>query len=77
MLGSHSLLIVGIILLAVGFTLESGANGAVKAIKMRAKLATGDDLATSNSRVTHWPEGPPDVGRDRARPANPAERKLG
>ncbi len=41
MLGSHSLLIPGIILLAVGFTLESGATGAVKAIKLSAKLAGG------------------------------------
>ena len=38
MLGS-SLLIPGIIVLAVGATLQAGATGAVHAIKLTAKLA--------------------------------------
>jgi hypothetical protein len=42
MLGSNVLFVLGIVLLAVGFTLQAGATGAVKAIKMSAKLAAGD-----------------------------------
>jgi hypothetical protein len=38
MLGSSALLIPGIVLLAVGLTLQAGATGAVRAIKMSAKL---------------------------------------
>ena len=38
MLGSHVLFIPGVILLVVGFTLQAGATGAVKTIKMSAKL---------------------------------------
>ena len=41
MLGSHTLFILGIILIAVGLTLQAGATGAVKAIKMSAKLVSG------------------------------------
>lgn len=77
MLGSHSLLIPGIFLLAVGFTLESGATGAVKAIKMSAKLASGHDSAAIDSTAGHPPKEAPDVGRGETRPANPAERRLG
>jgi hypothetical protein len=39
MLGSKPLLIPGIILLAIGATLQAGATGAVRAIKMSTKLA--------------------------------------
>jgi hypothetical protein len=42
MLGSRALLIPGIFLLAFGFTLQAGATGAVRAIKMSARLATGN-----------------------------------
>jgi hypothetical protein len=38
MLGSKALLIPGIIIIAVGVTLQAGATGAVKAIKMSTKL---------------------------------------
>jgi hypothetical protein len=41
MLGSHTLFILGIILLAVGGVLEAGTEGAVKAVKVSAKLVTG------------------------------------
>jgi hypothetical protein len=41
MLGSHTLFILGIILLAVGLTLQAGATGAVKTVKMSAKLVSG------------------------------------
>ena len=42
--GSHVLFALGIVLLVVGLTLQAGATGAVKAIKMSAKLATGKPL---------------------------------
>jgi hypothetical protein len=41
MLGSHLLFPLGVVLLLVGLVLQAGATGAVKAIKMSAKLATG------------------------------------
>jgi hypothetical protein len=39
---SHVLFALGVVLLALGLTLQAGATGAVKAIKMSAKLAAGD-----------------------------------
>jgi hypothetical protein len=42
LLGSPMWLPLGVILLAVGLTLQAGATGAVKAIKMSAKLAAGE-----------------------------------
>jgi hypothetical protein len=42
LLGSNVLFALGVVLLAVGLTLQAGATGAVKAIKMSAKLAAGD-----------------------------------
>ena len=41
MLGSDVLFILGVILLVVGFTLQAGATGAVKTVKMSAKLVSG------------------------------------
>lgn len=41
MLGSSVLLIPGIVVLAVGFALQAGATGAVKAVKMSAQLVAG------------------------------------
>ena len=41
MLGSNTLFILGIILLTVGLTLQAGATGAVKTVKMSAKLVSG------------------------------------
>jgi len=38
MLGSKALLVPGIVLLAIGFTLQAGATGAVRAIKFTTKL---------------------------------------
>ena len=45
MLGSKALLIPGIFVLAIGFTLQAGATGAVRAIKMSAKLGVGREPA--------------------------------
>jgi hypothetical protein len=44
MLASHALFIPGVILLAIGLTLQAGATGAVKTVKMSAKLISGRNL---------------------------------
>ena len=44
MLGSTTLFILGTIVFAVGLTLQAGATGAVKTIKMSAKLISGRNL---------------------------------
>ena len=41
LLGSGRLFVLGIILVCIGGTLQAGATGAVKAVKMSAKLMTG------------------------------------
>jgi UPF0716 family protein affecting phage T7 exclusion len=41
MLGSHVLFIPGIFVVAIGFTLQAGATGAVKAVKLSAHLVAG------------------------------------
>jgi hypothetical protein len=41
MLGSHILFIPGCVVIAIGVTLQAGATGAVKAVKMGAKFAPG------------------------------------
>jgi hypothetical protein len=41
MLGSHTFFIPGVIVFAIGLTLQAGATGAVKAVKMSAKLVAG------------------------------------
>jgi hypothetical protein len=41
MLGSHVLFVPGVVLMCLGFTLQAGATGAVKAIKMSATLLAG------------------------------------
>jgi hypothetical protein len=46
MLGSSVLRIPGVFVLVVGFTLQAGATGAVRAIKMSASLAVGGDRAS-------------------------------
>jgi hypothetical protein len=44
MLGSKILLVPGIIVLALGLTLQAGATGAVRAIKFSAKLGAGRNI---------------------------------
>ena len=41
LLGGWPIVILGVILLAIGFALQAGATGAVKAIKLSARLAAG------------------------------------
>jgi hypothetical protein len=46
LLGSKVTFVIGVILIALGLTLQAGTTGAVKAIKMSAKLVAGHDPAT-------------------------------
>jgi hypothetical protein len=49
LLGSTTFFVLGVILLAVGLTLQAGATGAVKTIKMSAKLVGGSKAADGQS----------------------------
>jgi uncharacterized membrane protein len=51
LLGSHTLFVLGVILLVIGLTLQAGATGAVKTVKMSAKLVAGRQVTDG--------EGPP------------------
>ena len=56
MLGSKVLFPLGVIFFAVGLTLEAGATGAVKAVRMSAKLVSGRNPAGRRG-ATRFPEG--------------------
>jgi hypothetical protein len=59
---SHALFILGIILLCVGGVLEAGTEGAVKAVKVSAKLVTGhrpDDEEVPEAAPDAQQKGPP------------------
>ena len=51
MLGSPSLLIPGIVLLAFGATLQAGATGAVKTVKLSAKLQPAENHDPRTDRL--------------------------
>ena len=60
MLGSRALFIPGILVLALGATLEAGATGAVKAVKMSAKLLPGRERPAGDQAFpgdASYPEG--------------------
>ena len=60
MLGSQALFIPGIVVVAVGFTLQAGATGAVKAVKLSAHLvAGGASTADAARRLPGDAEQPP------------------
>jgi hypothetical protein len=64
MLGSHVLFIPGCILLAIGLALQAGATGAVKAVKVSAKLASGSRPAADDDPAparTASPEASPEL----------------
>ena len=46
LLASSTFFPLGVIMLAVGLTLQAGATGAVKTVKMSAKLVSGRDPAS-------------------------------
>jgi hypothetical protein len=48
MLGSHALFIPGCVVIAIGVTLQAGATGAVKSVKMIAKLGSGNRRAAGD-----------------------------
>ena len=56
MLGSKVLWPLGVVFFAVGLVLMAGATGAVKAVRMSAKLVSGHKLAGRRS-ATRFPEG--------------------
>jgi hypothetical protein len=58
MLGSSVLLVPGIIVLAIGLTLEAGTTSAVKAVKMSAKLVSGRQPADPQALSSAPPGGP-------------------
>jgi hypothetical protein len=58
MLGSHALFIPGVIVLALGFTLQAGATGAVKAVKMSAHLVAGQPAASGTATAVGPPADP-------------------
>jgi hypothetical protein len=51
LLGSRTLFVLGVILLVVGLALQAGATGAVKAIKMSAKLMAGTSAAVPATNI--------------------------
>jgi hypothetical protein len=55
MLGSKVLFVPGIVLLTFGFTLQAGATGAVRAIKMSLKLTEGKPLEESAQEAESAP----------------------
>ena len=55
MLGSTTLFILGTIVFAVGLTLQAGATGAVKTIKMSAKLISGRNLVPGQTPSENAP----------------------
>ena len=67
MLGSHRLLVLGVVLVGVGFSLHAGANGAVKAVKMSVTLAVG--RSDHHDDGAHAQGGASSAGES---PANPA-----
>lgn len=50
MLGSHTLFLLGVVLLSVGLILEAGATSAVKTVKLSAKLVAGQPVAATESK---------------------------
>jgi hypothetical protein len=59
LLGSRTTFVIGLILLVVGFTLQAGATGAVKAIKMSAKLVAGNLTEPSANTNENGTSGSP------------------
>ncbi len=55
MLGSSTLFILGGIVFAIGLTLQAGATGAVKTIKMSAKLISGRNLVPGQTPSENAP----------------------
>lgn len=66
MLGSHTLFALGVILFALGLILQAGATGAVKTIKLSARLISGQHPdGGSPPRPSPADDAPHPVGPDR------------
>lgn len=61
LLGSHELFVLGVVLVTVGFALQAGANGAVKAVKMSVKLVVTREAAPA-ARAGSARAGPAQAG---------------
>jgi hypothetical protein len=57
LLGSQSLFWLGVAILVVGLMLQAGVTGAVKAVKVSAKLLVGQPLDTSDGQSASVPDG--------------------
>ena len=57
LLGSSALCPLGVALLVIGLMLEAGATGAVKAIKVSAKLLAGRHLEAPGGQASAGPDG--------------------
>ena len=62
LLGSQALFILGVILFAIGITLQAGATGAVKTVKMTAKLVSGRRLDATGKGAPAAPGKVPPSG---------------
>lgn len=71
LLGSSTLFPLGVALLTIGLILEAGATGAVKAIKVSAKLLAGRSPETAGDPASSGPDG---TGPSTARTAAAADR---
>ncbi len=63
MVGSRPLLIPGILVLALGFSLQAGTTGAVRAVRMSAALAAGEQAGQAEAKGADSGPGPqsPDI----------------
>ena len=57
LLGSNALFWLGIAILVVGLVLQAGVTGAVKAVKVSAKLLTGQPMDRSDGQSASVPGG--------------------
>jgi hypothetical protein len=72
MLGSPSLLIPGVLIVSVAATLQAGATGAVKTVKMSAKLLAGHPQTARDSVAASDPAAPTEdrpAGREETAPS--------
>ncbi|MBF6557465.1 MAG: hypothetical protein IVW52_15145 [Acidimicrobiales bacterium] len=77
MLGSHTLRILAVVLLALAIVLQTGATSAVKAIKLSAKLAIGHSEHQAEPSLVPTSEGREPMPADSSTSANQAADPAG
>jgi hypothetical protein len=79
LLGSGSLFELGVALIVIGLTLEAGATGAVKAIKVSAKLLGGQSPAAAGQADSATPAGATPAGATKTsgQPPGAPDSKIG